>query len=289
MPRPSKRRSESTATLYRCGCTQVPLHTVSVYIPLLAFVLLALLTGVAIANHRMEKAAHSRREVEKLHRLMFIAKPLHDAMERHRDAVSRRLHQIAWKDAYGGWVTTKWRKELDYFFDTNVRANLDQGVTSAEVLELRDQLYWSFGFEDDRFDTFWLDEFLAETGGAATPTNNGLAFEREIGAILAQAGYSVSFTPASGDQGVDLMAERRGERLAVQCKDYQAPVGNDAVQQVFSGGAFYRAQRNVVVARRGFTISALQLANSLGVICAGPSELVHALNAASGARLEKDA
>jgi restriction system protein len=79
----------------------------------------------------------------------------------------------------------------------------------------------------------------------------------------------VSFTPASGDQGVDLLAEGGGQKLAIQCKDYQVPVGNDAVQQGLSGGAFYRAQRCIVVVPKGFTSSALQLAKSLGVVCTG--------------------
>jgi HJR/Mrr/RecB family endonuclease len=130
---------------------------------------------------------------------------------------------------------------------------------------------------------------IPEAGEATKPTNDGFAFQREIGAVLVQAGYNASFTPATGDQGVDLIAEAGGERIAIQCKDYTSAVGNDAVQQVFSGGAFYRTQRCVVVAPRGFTSSALQLANSLGVVCVGPSELVLALGNSRGVRLEKGA
>lgn len=40
---------------------------------------------------------------------------------------------------------------------------------------------------------------------------DGVGYERQVGANLVSAGFDVRFTPASGDQGVDLLAER-GER-----------------------------------------------------------------------------
>jgi restriction system protein len=90
---------------------------------------------------------------------------------------------------------------------------------------------------------------------------------------LADLGYSVSFTPASGDQGVDLIANRQGRRIAIQCKDYKAPVGNDAAQQVFSGAAFYGAQIAFVIAPNGFTPAARRLASTLGVLCGAHEEI----------------
>lgn len=40
---------------------------------------------------------------------------------------------------------------------------------------------------------------------------DGVGYERQVGANLVSAGFDVRFTPASGDLGVDLLAER-GER-----------------------------------------------------------------------------
>ena len=54
--------------------------------------------------------------------------------------------------------------------------------------------------------------------------------------------------------------------MVVQCKHYTFNVGVSAVQEVFAGKTFYRAQRACVVASRGgFTRSAKKLAEKTGV------------------------
>lgn len=230
---------------------------------------LVLVTVLVIAAfHRLEK--HERKQLARQaeRRSMFLLEVMEQEIGKHHDALDRRLRQLAWKDPYGNWVTAKWRKELDYFFDTNVFPTLDSAAPH-EIQNLREMFYSEYlGLSQ-----LGLNLFMGEEGQARPPVNNGLAFERQIGAILAGLGYSVTFTPASGDQGVDLIAERGGVRLAIQCKDYRAPAGNDAVQQAYAGAAFYNAARAVVVAPNGFTTAAKQLAASLGVECLHPSEV----------------
>jgi restriction endonuclease len=60
---------------------------------------------------------------------------------------------------------------------------------------------------------------------------------------------------------------RKGKELvAVQCKNYQRPVGNRPVQEVFAGNRHYGAKHAWVVAPAGFTKGAVQLARSTGVV-----------------------
>jgi restriction system protein len=57
----------------------------------------------------------------------------------------------------------------------------------------------------------------------------------------------------------------RGERVAVQCKNYSRPVGNGPVQEVYAGARHHRCVEAWVVSPAGYTRGALDLAKSTGV------------------------
>jgi HJR/Mrr/RecB family endonuclease len=88
----------------------------------------------------------------------------------------------------------------------------------------------------------------------------GQEFEAFCAAELERGGWRVTLTAASRDQGADLVAERRGERLVVQCKLLARPVGNYAVQEVVAARAHQAAGRALVVANQRFTASCIELA-----------------------------
>jgi restriction system protein len=98
-------------------------------------------------------------------------------------------------------------------------------------------------------------------------------FERYCASLLRERKWAARVTPASGDQGVDIVAEKRGLRIVVQCKKYSKPVGNRAVQEVVAGIAHQDAQRGVVVATSGYTASAIKLAASNEVLLLHHAEL----------------
>jgi len=93
---------------------------------------------------------------------------------------------------------------------------------------------------------------------------DGVEFEGYVAARLGRAGWRVRFTPPVGDYGVDLIAEKDGHRLAVQCKRYGKPVGVAAVQQVVSGARHHGCTRSIVVSNQEFTTAAKQLAHTHG-------------------------
>lgn len=96
---------------------------------------------------------------------------------------------------------------------------------------------------------------------------DGSQFEYFCADILKKKGYeNVEVTKGSGDQGVDIIAERDGIRYAIQCKCYSSTVGNKAVQEVYAGKDFYRCQIGVVMTNNYFTKSAIELAESNGTI-----------------------
>lgn len=91
-------------------------------------------------------------------------------------------------------------------------------------------------------------------------------FEHYCACVLRERKWDARVTQFSGDQGVDIVAEKRGMRIVLQCKKYAKPVGNRAVQEVVAGIAHQNAQRGVVVTTSGYTSSALKLAASNQVL-----------------------
>lgn len=112
------------------------------------------------------------------------------------------------------------------------------------------------------------DEFDAASRPAAERFKQvvtGVDYEMFLLDLLQAEGWIVSTTPATGDQGVDLLAYRDGVRVAVQAKLYTTPVGNKAVQEVAAGAIHYKATHAVVVTGAGFTPAARSLAASTRV------------------------
>jgi HJR/Mrr/RecB family endonuclease len=92
-----------------------------------------------------------------------------------------------------------------------------------------------------------------------------LDYEKHCAELLRVAGWSIRHVGRSGDQGVDVVAEMRGTRVALQAKKWAYRCSNLGVQQVFAGRALYGAHIAVVVAPHGFSRSAQQNAQANGV------------------------
>ena len=93
----------------------------------------------------------------------------------------------------------------------------------------------------------------------------GHDFEYFCADILRQNGY-IDVTRGSGDQGIDILAEKDGIKYGIQCKCYSSDIGNKAVQEAFSGKTFYGCHVAVVLTNRHFTKSAKELADSNHVL-----------------------
>ena len=71
----------------------------------------------------------------------------------------------------------------------------------------------------------------------------------------------------------DVIIEKYGYKFVVQCKLYNQPVGNKAVQEVTSAQSYYEAVGAVVVTNNEYTKSARQLAESQNVWLLHDSQL----------------
>ena len=88
----------------------------------------------------------------------------------------------------------------------------------------------------------------------------GTEFESYVARILQKSGWHVSGTPATGDQGADLIASKGNRKIAIQVKRYTSSVGNSAVQEVVGAVRFYGANEGCVITNSSFTPSARSLA-----------------------------
>ncbi|WP_337017684.1 restriction endonuclease [Oceanobacillus massiliensis] len=91
---------------------------------------------------------------------------------------------------------------------------------------------------------------------------NGQEFEEFIYNLFKKMGYSVNKTKATGDQGIDVIAVKRGHRIGIQTKCYSSSVSNKAIQEVVAGMKFYNLAKGMVITNNYFTKSAVELGNS---------------------------
>lgn len=105
---------------------------------------------------------------------------------------------------------------------------------------------------------------------------DGLEFEAYVALVLRDNGFKhVALTKGSGDQGVDILAERNGRTYAIQCKNYEGAVGNFAVQEAYAGAQFYGCDKAAVICPGEFTRGAKELAGSTGVLLWDGRKLSH--------------
>jgi len=91
-----------------------------------------------------------------------------------------------------------------------------------------------------------------------TPTE----FETFCAEELRRAGWNARVTMQSRDQGVDVIAEKNGVRVVLQCKLYARPVGNKSVQEAAAARAHEQADFGIVVTNNRYTQDAEQLAST---------------------------
>lgn len=162
-----------------------------------------------------------------------------------------RTHQI---DDYGLTIedTGKWNDEVHYF------------ISNVLCLGESDHYYpWSveavrIAVEEDIKNAPQEDERDVES-------LDPIEFEQYCAEVLSRHGWNARSTQGSGDQGIDVIAEKNGQRVVIQCKLYSKPVGNGAVQEIIAGKAFEAADIACVVSNQPYTKSAQQLAAATGV------------------------
>jgi len=95
----------------------------------------------------------------------------------------------------------------------------------------------------------------------------GVDFEKFCAELLKKRGFiEVEITPASGDFGVDILAEKEGVTYAIQCKRYNEPVGVKAIQEACAGREYYDRMVGAVMTNQYFTAPATEAAKKLKIL-----------------------
>lgn len=171
----------------------------------------------------------------------------------------RRRAQLVRLDPYGKPQREKWSKEIDYFIEQHIQPLLTPGENVAllrnyseasEIIRKRIEVATR---DQPAFQTFTEN---------MTPTE----FETFCAEQLRLVGWNARVTMQSRDQGVDVVAEKNGRIVVLQCKLYGRPVGNKSVQEAAAGRAHEQAHFGIVVSNNRYTEAAEQLATTNGIL-----------------------
>ena len=190
------------------------------------------------------------------------------AIDVHAEALARRRSVLIRIDDYGVADASRWSREIDHFV-SNVLLPL---LTPAEarLLAARDvEVKAAIDREVASHLGGLVDEFAEGDPEGLSPA----AFEAHCARILANAGWAARTTALTGDQGADIIAEKDGLRLIVQCKLLARPAGNKAVQEAHAAKTHFGARHAAVVTNADFTRAARDLAATTGVLLLHHSQL----------------
>jgi restriction system protein len=195
-----------------------------------------------------------------------LFRKVEQSIGRHQAPLIRRRAQLVQQDAYGKIQVEKWNKEIGGFISNHIIPKLTQyeraalSRNGAEVANLVEYRVMAATRAQPAFQSF---------SDNLTPAE----FEAFYAEQLRSAGWNARVTLQSRDQGVDVVAEKGGVRVVIQCKLYARPVGNKSVQEAAAARAHERAQYGVVVTNNRYTPAAEALAATNQVLLLHYSDL----------------
>lgn len=214
----------------------------------------------------------------------LLVKVMPQFFEMHLQTLKRKEGILQTQDEYGVWNFEKWFEEVDYFYDKVVKNNIyawieenTEQLNTLWLVQSADVNVWGrpeyYQFElSGVFDfcaTSYINSVVAEVPEPELPEYNpmlnGHEYEHFVANEFEKCGAQAQVTKGSGDHGLDILVTYRDIRIAVQCKHYQAKVGNKAIQEVFSAKKFYDCTIAIVISNNEFTPHARQAAQKLDV------------------------
>lgn len=201
-------------------------------------------------------------------------------IQKYIDILSIKRSQLIYNDDYGCEKNEKWLREIDYFINNLILTRLQQeGMAKSWDKKLHYPFIVQL-IESSIFNKNYAAPLSQSTVCYNIPVERmtPIEYEKYCANLLRQAGWDANTTKATGDQGADVIAKKNGICLIVQCKLYNKPVGNAAVQQANSAKLFYQANMAAVVSNQPYTLSAKQLAQSLEVLLLHHDQLLEVEN-----------
>jgi hypothetical protein len=177
----------------------------------------------------------------------------------HLPALVRRREQLVTKDAYGKPRLEDWAKEIEYFIEEHIKPFLTASEESAFMRERS-------GFASAIAAKVEQEREAHPAFLTFSDDMTGNEFETYCAEELRRGGWNARVTMRSRDQGVDVVAEKQGVRVVLQCKLYSRAVGNKAVQEAAAGRAHEQADYGIVVSNNRYTHDAEQLASTNSIL-----------------------
>ena len=219
---------------------------------MLVFIFSPVLSGLWLWLQKSEKVAKDQDRKDLLRHRFLERQRLIDSVDRHRGTLTRNIERAVKKNDYGALIADERHEALEEFFasielDMNTINFQDAAELVFEQLDIRDVEDREAGFD------------------ATNLPFDGHAFEKWVAEALIGFGWTAKVTSGSGDQGIDVIAEKNGQKLGIQCKLYSSAIGNKAVQEAHAGKAYYSADAVAVLSNAAYTSSAKDLAKVTGV------------------------
>lgn len=183
-------------------------------------------------------------------------------MKEHETALVVYFRQSISRDAFGNMDDRKWLGHIDVFLRTQIVPN----VPDYQVWR-NSRMGHEAATTVDRF-TRQKDEMKKRENPLTAIKAHRISpdeYEQLCADILEGLGWNAQVTQSTRDHGADVIAEKSGVRVIIQCKRYAQPVGNKGVQEAHSALHLYAGDMACVVAPSGFTPQAQREAHGLGV------------------------
>ena len=210
--------------------------------------------------------------------------------DKHVNTLINKRMDLVFSDDYGSEDFRAYKKELEYFVDSVVVPLHKKWIENLDFSdkyhiaddEINQKPKWKRVVVDNLLDyinDLWehenIQKQVKEIKASDEPMpDDPYEFERWIARRMEKYGWKAKATSGSGDQGADVIAEKDGWKVIIQCKMYKSAVGNKAVQEAHAAKTHFNGTHAIVVNSSGtFTKSARELAATSGVKLMHPNDL----------------
>ncbi|PKH01272.1 hypothetical protein CXF72_17830 [Psychromonas sp. MB-3u-54] len=208
---------------------------------------------------------------------------LSDFKRQHLVQLKRDYKRLISTDEYGISSTNNWDKKINQIIKSILLnkyhielQNIFDNLSCIKGLHVNydDEDIAIKGMEELLFDDLeeetYKESIDLDYEIEITPEMTGLEYEHTISNFVNvnSEHWTSHVTQGSGDQGLDVMIQSTvfDFQIAVQCKLYNSPVGNKAVQEVNAAHLFYNTDLACVVTNNSFTKSAHALALATNIM-----------------------
>jgi hypothetical protein len=221
-------------------------------------------------QYYLSKERESQKEnTERSNLIQKIRSTCDELIIKHNDILVNQRSQLLYTDPYGDIIEKDWiEKGIKYFIDSKLRPKFGQ-FDQWQIDLLEERLVNKIKLS--------IDSEVKKNKKINTPFQedmNGIDYEIFCKNLLEKKGWTITLTKKTGDQGVDLIANKDTIKIAFQCKKHNRPIGNKAIQEIFTGKQFYDIELGAVISNRPFTNSARKLATKNNILLLHHNDLL---------------